>query len=157
MRSPPSESQIAPLPPLSSPSLVLSAHLQTLANEASPPSPITVYINAAKRPSIETEFEQQIQLTAAAAETTATEKKTDDSAINTSNCLEEFNILKSLKADNDANAKSDKLDVKIGDADLALPPRMPDAVAEALLPAPATVVAALNIIQNANDRKEKEI
>lgn len=108
-------------------------------------------------PSVETELEQKIQLTAATAQGTATEKKSDDSTISASNCSAEFNILKSLKNDIDANAKSDKLDVKIGDADLALPPRMPDVAAAALLPAPATVVAALNIIQDANDRKEKEI
>ncbi|XP_050341012.1 tropomodulin [Bactrocera neohumeralis] len=159
MRSPPSESQIAPLPPLSSPSLVLSAHLQMLTNEAAPPaSPITVSINTAQLPSVETEFEQKIQLTAANADDAATEKKSDDSAISASNGSDEFNLLKTLKNDIDANAKIEKLDVKIGDADLALPPRMPDvAAAAAVLPAPATVVAALNIIQNANDRKEKEI
>ncbi|XP_054081916.1 tropomodulin isoform X1 [Zeugodacus cucurbitae] len=147
-RSPPSESQIAPLPPLSSPSLVLSAHLQTLTNDdASSPSPEkTAAIHAAAMPSIETAFEQKIQLTAA----NAAEQKSDNSAVQ---CLADINILKSLKTDNDANAKGDKLDVKIVVADMALPPRMPDAVAVA----PATVVAALNIIQNANERKEKEI
>ncbi|XP_018794882.1 PREDICTED: tropomodulin isoform X3 [Bactrocera latifrons] len=159
MRSPPSASQIAPLSPLSSPSLVLSAHLQMLTNETAPPvSPITASINTAKIPSVETEFEQKNQLTAATADDAATEKKSDDSAISASNGSDEFNILKTLKNDIDANAKIDKLDVKMGDADLALPPRMPDAAAEAaVLPAPATVVAALNIIQNVNERNEKEI
>ncbi|XP_053970209.1 tropomodulin-like isoform X8 [Anastrepha ludens] len=153
---PSSESSQAPTPfsPLSSPSLVLSAHLETLANGVSSSSASAANVTTTQ--SIAAEFEQKIQLAdTATAVVAAPEKKEDDLTINASNCLDNMNVLHSLKNDSDTKAVNEMLDVKSGGADLQ--PQMPEA-AVARLPGPANVVvAALNIMQNANEREEKEI
>ncbi|XP_067617122.1 tropomodulin-like isoform X2 [Eurosta solidaginis] len=161
LRLPPSSSKSpAPTTPLSlplaqpsslsSPSLVLSAHLQTLA-------PLLA-INAQ---SFESEIEQKIEnktdIDANTVAAPVAEVTEDIPQINKSDAsLENINILQEKQNYSESNSKPEKIDLKGVGADLTTPQIVEEVAGE--LPAPTNaVVATLNIIQNANERKEKEI